>query len=543
MWPDPSLIDSADEARRWLVGVGRLAAPIERLSAFAALWAQLERSPARPQAIAVSLEIADCVRPAFLAELDAVLERAELLMYPVPERERPALQAALQGLRRARDAWQALQSRLAADRASGEAAEAQPASVLPLVRALDAHARLLVTMMRLRLVIDDQAWRTLCALGETLRASSFLDTPMSDPVPLLGRETAPRALFIHPLLVRLALPAGRSAAEFRLLARLARRWSALVGFRFEDGPVALEDVRHGPALVFNDFPATLRLVTRRLQHRFQERCDALRSPDGAAAQRLPAGMSPDAACRLLEALEPLWCAPRIVQWLPDLPLGRRGLRLGLPGGEAARQGGVRPPVTPRGPVPGAYVYGHFDSGAHVRPGPSLRAPRDSLSAWADGAVAADWVSMAQGASVFETDQPVPGLVLGSLLMVTAPPGPAPAGRPPARMLGQVETLEQTLPEDPQLPVRRRIGIRVWPGVPTLVAVRKGDFVPFHDGLLLRSEPSAEAPSTLVLAPGLFAVPGLVTVRGPDGDQRVRLDEVLDEGRQHLRIRFSEAGFR
>ena len=67
--------------------------------------------------------------------------------------------------------------------------------------------------------------------------------------------------------------------------------------------------------------------------------------------------------------------------------------------------------------------------------------------------------------------------------------------------------------------------------------------PFHDGLLLRPEPQADAPSSLVLAPGLFTVPGLVTVRGPDGDQRVRLEEILDEGRQHLRIRFSEAGFR
>lgn len=589
---EPSRVRDAASCRDWLAGLSGAGAG--RLAAVERLWRSLELGAGL---VEQQYEIAEQARPAHLAEITATLERLDPGVFPTPERERARLLTALSSLALGRDVYRRIHVRMQEEaladpvsigrrelereaaagstvvrpgggdpaalrstpvsledkgvaRASGRSASALPVSalraVIPLVRALDYQARLLATMQRLRVSIDSDEWETLCMLGEALRASTFLDTQMPDPSPLLGRRATARALFVYPLLLRLAAPWSRTPGEFALVARLARRWAGLVGFRLDEAAGAQADLRHGPALMLSD-RRTVRLVTRRLQRRLAERRRDLDTMGARLAERLPKGISLSGARQLLDDLDGMWCEPRIVQNVPDVPLGRMGLRFGMPrldDGEAGQR--ERRPAALHAAATRAYIYGRFEHNTIIRQALDPRRPVDPMSAWAEGADAADWVSIERQQAVFETDATFPGLELGALALVVAPraEGPTlPARRSGAeaargRMFGRVVSLAQRLPKEAGQPTRRRIGLTVWSGVPALAGLRIGEFAQFVDAFVLCPDAATGEPASLVLAPGSFAGPALATLRESMRDRRIRLEELLDRGRQFDRVRFS-----
>lgn len=558
---EPSRVRDAASCRAWLERLA--AARAGRLESVDRLWRTLEGAghPTEQQ-----LEIAEQARPAHLAEVETVLERIDPATYPTPDRERAQLAAVLASLALARDVYRGIHVRLQEEAMSGgqaradegDAARPAPAgrsasavpaaalrSVIPLVRALDYQVRLLAAMQRLRLAIDADEWETLCMLAEALRASTFLDTHMPDPAPLLGRPATSRALFVYPLLIRLAAPWNLGATEFRLVARLARRWAGLVGFRLDEAAGAEADLRHGPALMLSE-RRTVRLVTRRLRRRIDERRRDLAAVDPRAADRLPAGLSPAGARQLLAELERRWCDPRIVQQVPDVPLGRMGLRFGLPQSADAGAGQQdRRPAALHAAATRAYIYGRFEHNTIIRQALDPRRPVDALSSWAQGAQAADWVSIERQQAVFETEAVTPGLELGGLAMVVAPRaetagGNARTARAEAargRMFGRVVSLGQRLPQDLRQPTRKRIGLNVWSGSPVVVGVRVGEFAPWQDAFMLCPDPATGEPASLVMPAGAFSSPAPATLREAMRERRVRLEELLDRTRQFDRVRF------
>jgi hypothetical protein len=559
---EPSRVRDAASCRAWLERLA--AARAGRLESVDRLWRTLEGTghPTEQQ-----LEIAEQARPAHLGEVETVLERIDPAAYPTPDRERAQLAAVLASLALARDVYRGIHVRLQEEAMSGgqaragDDAAARPAapagrsasavpaaalrSVIPLVRALDYQVRLLAAMQRLRLAIDTDEWETLCMLAEALRASTFLDTQMPDPAPLLGRPATSRALFVYPLLLRLAAPWSLGTAEFRLAARLARRWAGLVGFRLDEAAGAEADLRHGPALMLSE-RRTVRLVTRRLRRRLDERRRDLAAIDPKAAERLPAGLSPDAARQLLADLERRWCDPHIVQQVPDVPLGRMGLRFALPQADnAGADPQDRRPAALHAAATRAYIYGRFEHNTIIRQALDPRRPADALSSWAQGAQEAEWVSIERAQSVFETEAVTPGLELGGLAMVVAPRaetagGNARTARAEAargRMFGRVVSLGQRLPQDLRQPTRKRIGLNVWSGSPVVVGVRIGEFAPWQDALMLCPDPATGEPASLVMPAGAFLSAASATLREAMRERRIRLEELLDRTRQFDRVRF------
>ena len=108
------------------------------------------------------------------------------------------------------------------------------------------------------------------------------------------------------------------------------------------------------------------------------------------------------------------------------------------------------------------------------------------------------------------------------------------------MLGRVVSLGQRLPDDLRHATHKRIGVSVWSGSPVLVGVRIGDFVPFHDAYMLCPDPATGEPASLVIPSGAFSLPAFATLRESMRDRRIRLEELLDRGRQFDRVRFVAA---
>lgn len=590
---EPSKVRDSASCRAWLDRV--CAARSGRLGPIEQLFRDLDAMVASPDQ---QLEIAEQVRPVHLSELAAMLDRIDASVFPVSELERAGLVSALAGLRLGRDSYRrihdrfqedslvgrriqavtrgarrnasgpvtlaAMDSGVGASTVTGDSASLPPATpasgsraaggrpaaplvpplrtMLPLVRALDYHARLLATLMRLRMVVDPAEWEMLCVMGESLRASTFLDTSLPDPAPLIGRGANARALFVYPLLLMLARPWGRNATEFTLAARLARRWAGRVGFRLDEG--AGHDLRHGPAVRLTEH-RTVRLVTRRLRRRLDERLREVQNLGPKEVSRLPRGMTQAGTVALLAHLQRCWCDPRMVERTPDAHLGRMQLRFGLP---SQREDDVsararRPAL--HAAASRAYVYGRFEHNTIIREALGGASRNDPLAAWAERAQLADWVSIERQQAVFEIADFTPGLELGGLALVVAPrPEPAPgmvnrgaADAARGRMFGRVVSLAQRLPDDPRERVVRRIGLNVWSGAPQLVGVRIGDLHGFQDAFVLSPDPATGEPECLVLAPGSFTAPGLAILRQAVTDQRIRLHALLDRGTQFERVRF------
>lgn len=567
----PSVRDAAS-CRAWLA---RLASGDSgRLLQVDRLMRGLVRSTQAPDLV---LEIAEQARPVHLAELDGVIERLDPSAFPMGDSDRARLSTALESLRLGRNLYRQIHLQLLGDsEAAAHAvipgAASSPRAAMPLARALDYQARLLLALQRLKVTVDPADWDEFCTLAQQLRASTFIDARLPDEAPLLKAGTS-RALFVYPLLVWLAQPYARTPAEFALVTRLARRWAGRVGFRLEDG-WGSTDTRHGPSIALSE-RHTVRLVTHRLQRRIETRLREIEALGSRASPRLPRGLTLPATRRLLTDLARQWCEPRMLIRTPDARLGEMRLRFGFPmlaaaaqdtgtadtrsGGVARRAGSA--PVASRAahqapmrrPSPWhsaasrAYIYGRFEHDTLIRL--AIGGPRqvDPLQAWVADAQTADWVSIERQQAVFEGCFAQRGIQLGALAVLVPAALESDANGvdrdrrsrgAPKRIFGRVVSVSQRLSGDARQPASQRVGVVLWSGLPMLVGARAGDDPFFHDAFLLIPDQASDEPTTLVLAEGTFHAPAVASIREAERDYRVRLEELLDRGPGYDRVRIS-----
>ncbi len=547
---ETSRIRDAASCRAWLA---RLSADDgSRLSAVDRLLRSLMRSDQAPDLV---LEIAEQARPVHLVELGGVIDRLDTGVFPMNEADRRRFLAATESLRLGRNLYKQLHTRLVED--SGVSTRSvipgtAPSlrAVLPLARALDFQSRLLVALQRLRVTVDTEEWDELCVLARHLRASTFIDTTLPDETPLLRPLTA-RALFVYPLLVRLARPEARTSAEFAVAARLARRWSGRVGFRLMEGAVS-HDGGQGPSLAISE-RNSVRLVTHRLKRRLDERRAEVDALGRKGASRLPKGMTIESTQRLLADLDQAWIAPGLVPRVPLVRLGEMRLRFGFPQIQAPQpQGraaaGPDRPVAWHSAASRAYIYGRFEQNTIIRMALGDEPVADPLLEWAGGARPAEWVSIERQQSVFDVTFATEGLRLGSLVTVvlSAPAADAKApllsqgaassdGR---RMFGRVVSLCQQLASDSRQSPVQRVGVAMWPASPTLVGVRLGEDPFFNDAYLLAPDPSSGEPLSLLMKAGTFRGADSAMLREAMRDVRIRVDHLIESGPDYDRVRIS-----
>lgn len=547
-----SLVESirvrdAASCRAWLARLS--AVDGSRLSSVDRLLRNLSRSQEAPDLV---LEIVEQARPVHLEELSGVFDRLDAGAFPLAEPDRQRFVTAVASLELGRDLYKQLHAALvddgdAAAHARIPGAAASLRAVMPLARALDYQARLLLALQRLKVIVEPNDWDELCTLARKIRASTFMDVAVPDDVPLLRSMTA-RALFVCPLLVMLARPETRTPAEFAVISRLARRWAGRVGFRLEDAPLA-HDGKYGPSTSLTS-GHWVRLVTHRLQRRLEERRRELDKLGPKSVPKLPRGLSLDQTRALLDDLQQLWVAPRTAVSAPDIRLGEMQLRFGFPQLPAPPKSPGRSgkPMSWSSAASRAYIYGRFEQNTIIRMALGDQAAGDDpLLAWASGALPATWVSIERQQAVFEFSASAGKVELGGLVMVVAPPVDTsaaeslrhPESEPsPKRMFGRVVSMSQRVARDPRAAPIQRVGVTVWSSRPSLVGLRVGDDPFFHDAFLLPADPAGGEPTCVIAPAGSFRSPDHVTMREAIRDLRVHFDALADRGPGYDRVLIS-----
>lgn len=406
-------------------------------------------------------------------------------------------------------------------------------AVLPLMRALDAEARIVAGMIRGRLQVPDAAWDGLCMLAQHMRASTFMDESFPDPAALVRPVTA-RALFVYPVLLLLAQPQRRGVLEMRLVDRLARRWAGRVGFRI-DGDGRIRGSAGGPVAVLSATHA-LRLDAQRLASSLARRREQMLGAEGGRPQSLPAGVSLEQAVQLLDELNECWTVAQrpASRGLP--PVSQVRLVFGL-AGRSARAGEpvVGDADAPLGAGPGGYLYRQWEPDTITRiardRGPALANGGQERPATAPGE-SARWLSLdsgvadAEAASAadamhasFERFVTRPPALLGSLVAIEwsfrVREGEQVVSRDATR-LGVVDSRLQTGTDDSGLALTHQIGVQLLPGVPRPVEVRLGATLLWESGWVLSG---GGAPVRLVVPRGAFRGPGECLVSERDASTR------------------------
>lgn len=199
---------------------------------------------------------------------------------------------------------------------------------LALVRTLDAQSRLLSALLvhRVEPLIED--WDEHCLLGRQIRAAKLLDVEFQDEFPLV-EPTTPRALFIHPVLLRLAHLSARPVAEAILVVRLSRHLAAEVGFRIDE--LLSRENPHGPSLAVSP-SFSLRLDTHRLPTQLARRRarwdERVQSGTSSAGQLLGGHSLP----MLIDDLQQCWTQSSTVGsgLPPTVGGGQMMMRIGMP---------------------------------------------------------------------------------------------------------------------------------------------------------------------------------------------------------------------
>ncbi len=542
-------VRDAASCRAWLTTLGEN--ELGRLSAIERLLRNLAHSPQAPDLL---LEIAEQARTAHLHELGPMAGSLRGAVFPMPEAERRRLTVVCDGLALGRDLFARLHTQLlddseAATRTVIPGTTTTLRAILPLARALDYQARLILCLQFNGFEIEPAHWDKLCAYATRVRASTFQDVPLPDESPLLPSPTA-RALFTYPLLVALAQLESRSDAERTLVSRLARRWAAKVGFRIEPG-TATHVSPNGPVMGLSGEHA-VRLDSHKLMRRLQARQEEIDALDSGAvsAARLPRGMTLPATRSLLALLADRWSPGCVMVTPPDARLGEMRLRYGLPKLNTPERAAQlsQPRLESRegqanwqSAANRAYIYGRFEQNTIIRMALGDEPREDMLAAWATQAERATWVAIERQHSYFEREFASP-VALGDLVTIVPPsladqaPANGTRSNKQARfMFGRVVSLSQRQNPDLKMPPRQRIGVSVWSGTPTLVGVRGGDDPFFHDAVLLGADAAGE-PESLLLPAGRFSNQPSITLREPTRDVRVRLEAVLETGSSFERRR-------
>lgn len=327
--PPEAAARDPQRAARWLDAAWDGVTDVgDRLQSVVPLLEAVDAAPAEP---AIRFRVLESVRPAILSQTGTVFNQAAHSLPPYDAGLARALRVADVVLQRLCEANQRIFASLedaAAPHRIIEKAADRLRTVLPLARALDAQSRRLAGLQLARVVVDEDGWGVLAGLGLAARESTFLDVNLRDPVCIL-RPCNARALFVYPLLLRLAALHEQGADQVAAIDWLARRFAHRVGFRVDEG--ARRPNPHGPSLRLQD-GRRIRLDTHRLQASLAGD-DQEWSRESTTRSDAPS-LAPQAWPPLLDHLRTCWSAgwrrPRPV------PAGRRRLLMvcGWPRGEA-----------------------------------------------------------------------------------------------------------------------------------------------------------------------------------------------------------------
>ena len=378
------IVDGAG-AKAWLAGMSQpvdiqnLAEIAQVLRALGALGVQDGSASLDPQR---KFAIAERIRGALLDVLGDRIGESQFAVLPLEDDFALHFWAAIDAAIALRDVYAWLVSQLAdapvlaeATLSGAPAPQAESRSsfvsgVGALHRALDVNAQMLLWIQRARWPVPAALWERHCVLGQLVRDLDCQDVEVADALHVSITRTC-RAAFVMPVLIALADPAARAAAEFEVVRMAAQRWSAKVGFRLErrvEAPAAGSDPSTAPARpVANPGPsATLgnfiaRFDTQSALQSIDRRLDAL--ADGKSPREVGIGDSlrPQVARALLMTLRQRWGAvsPADIDsperaWRAASSSLQVSVMLGMPSHEARRDGDARSPATTRAAQTYAY---------------------------------------------------------------------------------------------------------------------------------------------------------------------------------------------
>jgi hypothetical protein len=538
---DPAAVTGPEAFQGWLTALPEDAA--ERLMSIGRLLVRFGR---RDTQIDVFVAMLEQLRLVLLPTVDECLA-------PLEGRQIPYGADAWRGLADALTTMRALRTmyRRAASRMTREATTATPAAsapmpsdpgideparrALPLIRALDLQSRILAALLVHRVDPLPEDWDEFCALGRHARATGLLDAQLPDELPLVRPVTA-RALFVYPLLLRLAGLPERSRGHAAEAARLASRVAAQIGFRIDAG--AAKPNPWGPAMALTE-SWSVRLDAHRIARLLAKRRE---QPSQPPRQPLPDGAArpADAEGALLAELERRWTA-RADASPVDMPVAAQDgaahglLRFGLPRrGEPAergsRQAGARDQA--------GYEFGRWERNTIVRLSMAVADDRRATGGFDPlaGAEPARFLRGPAGRVLVERSLMLPPAPLGGLVALRF--GVAAAATEAPTRLGSVQSVEQLAAPGYERILGHRVEVAPWPGSALAVGLRMGAARFFDDAWLLRAQPGDPAArDTLVTAPGLAASGGRAVLREGGHDRPIRFTTVLASGPGFERIGF------
>src|SRR5690606_31872072 len=304
---DPAAVTGPEAFQAWLAALPEDAA--ERLTSIGRL---LVRFGHRESQVDDFVAMLEQVRLVLLPAVDECLAPLEGRQIPYGAEAWRCLSDALTTMRALRTMYRRAASRMAREPAPAETAIPAPANsaaassapagaappagdpavdeaarrALPLLRALDLQARILATLLLHRVEPLSEDWDEFCALGRHARATGLLDAQVPDALPLVRPVTA-RALFVHPLLLRLAGLPERSREDAAAAVRVASRVAAQIGFRVDAG--AARPNQWGPSMALTE-SWSVRLDTHRVPRILARRREQAPAPGGDAYGVLPCGL-------------------------------------------------------------------------------------------------------------------------------------------------------------------------------------------------------------------------------------------------------------
>ncbi len=576
---DVARVQDLDSCREWLRALPD--DEDERLSAIGSLVANLSQARIGGDPL---FEMLEPVRVAQLRALERTLEPLAGRAVPYSQTEWRRLDAALASLRASRN----LYKRAYAQMLRGEGDESHstiPGAsdtlrvVMPLVRALDAQARVVALLLGNRAVPPASDWDELCVLARHVRRTSFQDEELPDEMPLV-RPTTARALFVYPILLECSALPARSITESNFTQQLASRICTRIGYRIDHG--APRENAHGPRLALSSDYA-VRLDTHRVPAILARRRQQwLPSGDALPPASLP--MTAAMLASLLDDLERRWTALGTPLSTGAHPAAARAvrsvrLRFGLPKmhsadmrirvGDGAAQLSPAAAESPRASS-SRYDYGRWEQNTIIRlalGGPGERADPVGLL-MAEGEMAMRLADRPDGRMMVARAGTIPRATIGSLVAVSATieaadaakagaragPGAAANGRanPGTRTgakaqragaagteleltLGCVEAIEQVSERETAPGQNHRLAIRAWEGAAAPVGIRVGQSTFFEDGWLLRGSGTDSELPCVVMAPGRAHGGAHGVLREGGSDISIRFVCVLDRGSGYERL--------
>ncbi|TXL65525.1 hypothetical protein [Zeimonas arvi] len=555
---DPAAVTGPEALQAWLAALPEDAA--ERLTSIGRL---LVRFGHRESHVDDFVAMLEQVRLVLLPAVDECLAPLEGRQIPYGADAWRCLSDALTTMRALRTMYRRAASRMAREQAPAGAAAAASASAapagaasprgdpavdeparraLPLIRALDLQARILATLSLHRVEPLAEDWDEFCALGRHARATGLLDAQVPDALPLVRPVTA-RALFVHPLLLRLAGLPERSRDDAAAAVRVASRVAAQIGFRVDAG--AAKPNQWGPSIALTE-SWSVRLDTHRIPRILARRREL--APAGGAVR--PA----DAAEALLADLERRWAgsadAAPAAALAPAQDRAAYGLlRFGLPRRSEPGGPGAQPPG---GRAQAGYEFGRWERNTIVRLSMAAGGDAPEPGSFDPLAVAepARFLRDPSGRILVERSLMLPPAQLGGLVALRfggpaasgagsrGPGAGAAAAEAPTR-LGSVHSVEQLAAPGYERIRGHRVAVALWPGRALAVGLRLGAARFFDDAWLIRAEPGdAPARDTLVTAPGLAAAGGRAVLREQGHDRPIRFTAVLETGAGFERVGFA-----